>query len=398
MTPSKTPAPGRPRGFTLLELLVGAVTTTIILSAVAVTFVGVQGSFQAESRIKVAVEGLRTATGFIEQRVRLAGYGVDPRFAFDFNAAALPAGAKANYTLVFGPDVPKSVTDDLAFRYRDAAWMRRGRYAGSGGIQLETKSTFGMDFPKGQRFIVSCMGGRDYLVLKAGEGGVSKDVNASANFTVDETLSSTSADSKCLYRTGDLSPFILLLHEVRIRIVDVEGRPFLMAFQGLDELDVARAVPLAADVESFQVAYVMNRPPLEGRNATLSAVDSKSPSPNWVLGDVNSVNTDRFPDPSATPMPLYQLPYDDAARYNRHPGNIRAVRVSIGIRSTSAEPNGRRAFERVDLEDSGEAGLADGYYLTNMTTTVRVPNLLSRSAFNPPVGDPATTGLNVWGG
>jgi type IV pilus assembly protein PilW len=32
-----------------------------------------------------------------------------------------------------------------------------------------------------------------------------------------------------------------------------------------------------------------------------------------------------------------------------------------------------------------------------MTTTVRVPNLLSRSGFNPPVGD-ETPGSNVWGG
>jgi type IV pilus assembly protein PilW len=82
MAQLKTPPP--PRGFTLIELLVGAVTTTIILSAVAVTIMGVQASYQTESRIKVAVESLRTATNFIEQRMRMAGYGVEPRIAFDF--------------------------------------------------------------------------------------------------------------------------------------------------------------------------------------------------------------------------------------------------------------------------------------------------------------------------
>jgi type IV pilus assembly protein PilW len=385
------------RGFTLLELLVGAVTTTIILSAVAMTFMGVQGSYQSESRVKMAVEGLRTATNFIEQRLRLAGYGVDPRFAFDFNAAVLPSGAKANHTLVFGAGVPPTVTDDLAFRYRDAAWMRRGYYAGAGGIQLASGTTFGMNFPKGQRFVVSCVGGRDYLVLKAGAGGVSKDANASANFTVDTTLSSVSTDVPCLAKQGETSPFILLLHEMRIRVMDLGGRPFLMAFQGLDELDLTRAVPLAADVESFQVAYVMNRPPVGGPNAGLPAVDASSSVVNWVMGDMGSADADRFPAPTAVPAPLYRMPYDDPARYNRHPANIRAVRVSIGIRSTSPEANGRRAFARVNLEDSGEATSEDGYYRTNMTTTVRVPNLLSRSAFNPPVGDPLT-GLNVWGG
>jgi type IV pilus assembly protein PilW len=388
LTPSR-------RGFTLIELLVGAVTTTIILSAVAMTFVGVQGSYQSESRVKVAVEGMRTATNFIEQRLRMAGYGVDPRFAFDFNAAVLPANAKANHALVLGPGLPNSVTDDLAFRYRDPSWMRRGSYAA--GIQLQAGSLFGMNFPTGQRFIVSCLGGRDYLVLKAGVGGVSKDSNASGNFTVDAALSSVPADTPCLAKQGEAAPFILLLHEMRIRIMSQGGRPFLMAFQGLDELDMTRAVPLAADVESFQVAYVMNRPPVQGPNANLPAVDASSSVVNWVMGDMGSADGDRFPDPTTLPVPLYRMPYEDAARYNRHPANIRAVRVSIGIRSTSPEANGRRAFPRGVLEDSSESAPADGFYRTNMTTTVRVPNLLSRSAFNPPVGDPLS-GLNVWGG
>ncbi|HEX8440466.1 PilW family protein [Archangium sp.] len=397
MAQSKTPPPSPPRGFTLIELLVGAVTTTIILSAVAVTVMGVQASYQTESRIKVAVEGLRTATSFIEQRMRLAGYGVDPRIAFDFGTTVLPSNLKANYSVVLGTGIPNAVTDDLAFRYRDAAWMRRGRYAGASGIQLETGSTFGMNFAKNQRFIVSCRGGESYLVVKAGASGVSKDAAQASGLTVDKALSSVADDEACLGRTGDQAPFILLLHEVRIRVVNLGGRPFLMAFQGLDELDMSTAVPLVADVESFQVAYVMNRPSPTSTHAKLDAVDKTSTGPNWVLGDVGSVATDRFPDVMASPAPTYKTPYEHASRYNRHPANIRAVRVSIGVRSTSREPNGRRAFERVNLEDSTEAAVADGFYRTNTSTTVRVPNLMSRSAFNPPVGDQAS-GLNAWGG
>jgi type IV pilus assembly protein PilW len=394
--PNSSPA-HPPRGFTLVELLVGAVTTTIILAAVATAFMGVQGAFQRESRIKVAVEGLRTATGFIEQRLRMAGYGVEPRFAFDFDGGPLPLGAKSNYTVVFGGGVPNSVTDDLAFRYRDAAWMRRGHLEGSTVILEGTGSTFGMDFHKGQRLIVSCVGGQDYVVMKAGPEGVSGDINATSSFMVDSDLSSVPLDTPCLSRTGNNAPYLLLLHEMRIRIVAMDGRPFLMAFQGLDELDMSTAVPLAADVESFQVAYVMNRPPPGSPHATAPAVDSDSPVANWVLGDIGSAGTDRIPDPDAEPVPLFKHPYESPARYNRHPANIRAVRLSLSIRSTSPEPGGRHAFERVDLEDSGELGPADGYYRTNMTTTVRVPNMLSRSTFNPPVGD-ESTGLNVWGG
>jgi type IV pilus assembly protein PilW len=397
MALSKTPPPSPPRGFTLIELLVGAVTTTIILSAVAVTVMGVQASYQTESRIKVAVEGMRTATNFIEQRMRMAGYGVDPRIAFDFGTTVLPSNLKANYSMALGTGLPNAVTDDLAFRYRDAAWMRRGRYAGASGIQLEPGASFGMDFPMNQRFIVSCRGGESYLVVKAGAAGVSKDATQASSLTVDTALSTAAEDEACLGKTGEQSPFVLLMHEVRIRVMNLGGRPFLMAFPSLDSLDLATAIPLVADVESFQVAYLMNRPPPTGTLSTLPAVDASSAGPNWVMGDMGSVDTDRFPDVAATPVPTYKTPYEDAARYNRHPANIRAVRVSLGVRSANREPNGRRSFERVNLEDSTEAATADGFYRTNTTTTVRVPNLMSRSAFNPPVGD-QESGLNVWGG
>jgi type IV pilus assembly protein PilW len=395
MTRSSTPSPSTPRGFTLLELLVGTVVTSIILAAVAVSIMGVQASYQTESRITVAVEGLRTGTNFIEQRLRLAGYGVDPRFAFDFKTAVLPANAKANHVITLATGVPPAITDDLAFRYRDPAWMRRGTY--SSGINLADNATFGMSFPKGQRFIISCEGGKNNLVVKAGAGGVSKDAKSAANFEVDTALSTIPANDGCLTKEGQAAPFVLLLHEVRIRVVALEGRPFLMAFQGIDELDMSTAVPLMADVESFQVAYMMNRPPPTGTNSALEPVDKASPVANWVLGDVGSADSNRHPDPSVRPEPVYRLPYDDPARFNRHPANIRAVRVSIGVRSATREPNGRRAFARVDLEDSGEAKPADGYYRTNISTTVRVPNMMSRSAFNPPV-DGSVAGLNAWGG
>jgi type IV pilus assembly protein PilW len=399
MAPSRNSQALAPRGFTLLELLVGTATTTIILAAVAVSFAGIQGSYQTESRIKVAVEGVRTATHFIEQRVRLAGYGIDPRFAFDFAPTALPGHAKANHTLVFGEGVPKSVTDDLAFRYREPAYLRRGRFLGAAGVVLESDS-FGIDLVKGQRLIVSCNNGKRQLVLKVSGGGVSKHQGASSNVTVDRALSTTEPDDTCLVKTGQDAPYVMLLHEVRLRIMDLGGRPFLMAFQGLDELNMETAVPLAADVESFQVAYLMNRPPQEGPNALLPPVDVASEEPNWVLGDVDSADKDRFPEPRdpLKPEPQYKDPYDAPIRYSRHPANIRAVRVALSVRSTSRESSGRRGFERGDLEDSGEISPPDGYYRTNMTTTVRVPNLLSRSGFNPPVGDIHPAGSNVWGG
>ncbi|HSP77456.1 MAG TPA: PilW family protein, partial [Myxococcaceae bacterium] len=308
----------------------------------------------------------------------------------------LPGSTKTNHELLL-PDAPSAFTDDLAFRYRDPAWLRRGKW--DGGLQLLDDAEFGMDFPPGQRFAISCIGGSEVLVVKAGAAGVARTEKSSSSFTVDSKLSTTTVGASCLQREGEGAPFVMLIHEVRVRVTAIDGRPFLVAYPSIDELDDSRAVPLVADVESFQVAYVMNRPPPGSAHSALPPVDIASGAAvaNWVLGDTGSVPSDAHPDPTLLAAPLYETPYDDALRYNAHPANIRAVRVNIAVRSARREPNGRLAFERVDLEDSSEAAPPDGYYRSNLTTTMRVPNMLSRSSFNPPLGD-SSSALNAWGG
>jgi len=218
---------------------VGAVVTSIILTAVAVSIMGVQGSYQSESRIMVAVDGMRTATSFIEQRLRMAGYGVDPRFAFDFGTAVLPSNNKANHVISLGTGVPTAITDDLAFRYRDAAYLRRGRFMGAAGLQLES-GTFGVDLHKGQRLIVSCNNGKKYLVLRVNTGGVSQNLGASSNFTVDPALSSITPDETCLTKAGALdAPYIMLMHEVRLRIKLAQGGDARTLAQGMDGVEMA---------------------------------------------------------------------------------------------------------------------------------------------------------------
>ncbi|MBM7114673.1 prepilin-type N-terminal cleavage/methylation domain-containing protein [Archangium primigenium] len=393
-------SPRTPRGFTLIELMVGTVTTTIILAAVALTVLAVQGSYQTESRIQVAVEGSRTAISFLEQRLRLASYGVDPRFAFDFGTDALDSHVKSNEVIALGDDVPVSVTDDLALRYRDPAWLRRGSLDGT-RLLLEDGDVFDTAFPEGQRFILACKGSGNSVVLRLGAGGLSKGSSETSNFTVDETLSTSRRSEACLSKRDSTMPMVLLLHEVRVRIVDLNGRPFLMAFSTLENLDPAKAVPLAADVESFQVAYLMNRPQPDSAFRMAPAVDASSNPANWVLGDVGSAETERMPNPGAVPVPRFGTSYDDASRYNAHPANIRAVRVSVTVRSTNPELRGRRGFLRVDLEDSPEHATEDGYYRTTLTTTVRAPNMMSRSAFIPDLSrsdEPEQSNRLVWGG
>lgn len=371
-------------------MLTGAVVMSIIMGAVATSFIAVQGSFHAESQIKSSVEGARTAVSFLERNLRLAGYGVDPQFVFDVGTTTTVT-SKSNMSLtISGTDT--AVTDDLAFRYRDPAWMRRGKLE-SNKISLESGTTFGAAFKQGQAFIVSCRASPLYTVVKADAAiaDTASDVNVTA-YGAPFTTSSAS----CLTLTGDRAPFVMMLHELRVRIRMIGGRPYLVAYRNLNDPSAANDdyFPLAADVESFQVAYVMNRPATGG-----TPMDSASAPMNWVLGDTGSAAADALPVITSGARPTYDSGYQDAVRYNKDPANVRSVRITIATRSSRKETKGRKAFQRVDLEDSAEGvTTADGYYRTNVTTTVRVPNLASRTSFNPPVSSAEPTDPNVGGG
>ena len=393
--PSASRARSLRRGVTLLELLVGTVITTIILAAVGMAVVAVQRSYVVETQVKGAVESGRGGMSYLERSVRLAGYGVDPRFAFDFTPTNVPGGTKDNFGLTL-PTGEKVVPDDLAFRYRAPAFLRKGSIVGT---QLSLESACGVKLRAGQPLIVSCKGGQEYVVARL-SAAVNDATSISAPVVSYGSPFPAIGAQECLGRGGTDAPFVMLLQEVRVRLLVQDGRSFLVAFRDFNAVaGNTNFVTLAQDVESFQVAYVMNRP----RPDTLvtpapTAVDAASTPANWILGDVGSNPANTMPNP-ATQAPLYTTPYDDALRYNNHPANIRSVRLSFALRSIDREATGRQVFRPIVLENAPTySTVPDGYFRTSITTAVRVPNMLSRSFFNPPLVSPERPDLNHNGG
>ena len=131
------------RGFTLAELLVGLVVTSIVMVAVAAVVIGIQQSYQADTETKVLTENGRTAIDYLERTVALAGYGIDPRIAFDVSSSGGTPGF-ANGEVV---------SDELAFRYRDPSYGVVGTYS-SGSLSVPSK--MGFVFPVGTLFAVTC--------------------------------------------------------------------------------------------------------------------------------------------------------------------------------------------------------------------------------------------------
>ena len=71
-------APPGPRGFTLVELLVGTAVGTIVLTGVCLVFVSQASQYQAHASRRAVQASVRQALGVMERHVRNAGYGVDP--------------------------------------------------------------------------------------------------------------------------------------------------------------------------------------------------------------------------------------------------------------------------------------------------------------------------------
>lgn len=72
------------RGFTVAELTVSMAITAIVMTLVMGTVVSQQRGFQSSETGRRAIEGGRDAMLELERSVRRAGFGVDPRYAFDF--------------------------------------------------------------------------------------------------------------------------------------------------------------------------------------------------------------------------------------------------------------------------------------------------------------------------
>lgn len=383
------------RGFTLLELMAGAVVSIIILAAVAAAVIAVGASYESESQTKSSVESGRMAVAYLERVLRYTAYGVDPRFAIDLS---IPAGS--NITKDNGANNPGQ-SDDLAIRYRDPAWLRRGTLnAGGNTLTLEAPATFGIDV-RSKALILACQGGSRWLVARAENSG--GDTTAVSSVGIDPYgapfLDNANTGLDCIQQGTAVPAFVMLMHEARFRLLDIGSRRYLVLYDRLG-LDPANAnTPfeiLASDIEDFQVAYVMNRP------GPASPFNGNTPSDgnggNWIIGDA-ATDTQQVPDATAN-APTYDTTYGDSSRFTRHPANVRMLRVTVIARSTSTDRKGRLAFPRLDVENHllGGVDRTDGYYRTSITTAVRLPNMTSRGFFLPPLSAGAADDSNLWGG
>ncbi|GHG68999.1 prepilin-type N-terminal cleavage/methylation domain-containing protein [Comamonas sp. JC664] len=394
----KRPRHRSPSGFTLIELLVGVTVSSVVLLAVAGTIIAVNDIFQNNTISKTAVEGSRVGLDYLNHTLRYAGYGLDPAIAFNFDTAGLPEERKDNFTQEV-PDWGSFVTDDLAFRYRDPVYLRRGQLDSTGAppyrLDLEPAATFGQALRQGQALMVACPGGQEFFL-----GRLAADVTADATTASLEAALPAGqpgdAPKSCM-ADSTRAPFVMLVQEKRLRVEAHGGRPYLVVKHGWAEN--ADFDPIASDVEAFQVAYLMNRPPANSACcAGLPAPDGAVGSgEGWVLGDEDAVVLPKYD--ADVPPPTYSTPYDAPLRYNMNPANIRSVSVGLTVRSARHRPSGKPEAPRKLINAFPVTG-EDMFFRSTVETSVRIPNMTSRAFFIPELRSPGVAGdiKNVWGG
>ncbi len=371
-----------PRGFTLIELLVGTAVSMLTVTAVAAAFIAFSKDVYTQEGIRGGQAGLRDAVQSLARQLRMAGYGLEPRYAF-----GLPTGWNGS---VAGATEPNN-SDRLVIRSRDVLFHAP---VASGGLSAGSVrvASLPVGLRRGQIVQVVCAGGGP-----AAYGRLRADAEASASAVVLSLETSTGTfpdlhaglESMCATTAGMPIPawlFKVDVYDYRVRLVDDDanaatpGKPYLFRGHGLGTQPDALGTPVAAGVEALRITFVRQN------------------------GQVFT------PDPAAA-APEYADPTNHPRRANNHPANTRAVRLGVVTRATLADSTQRKfnqeaaipAFDGV-AELPAPAGFRRFLYETTVfprnlrSTELPLPQYTSDTSTGACLGTAPSDGLSCAGG
>ncbi len=345
----------RPRGFTLVELLVGAAVGALVLTAIGIVFVSQASQYQAHASRRAVQASVRQALGFMERHVRNAGYGVDPDravLAYDSYDAAGDA---------HGDGFP----DGLSVHARDLYFRRLATTVGSDFLRFD--QALRRPLRKGEILLVLCPGAVRYAYVTVAETTAANATSVRLD-TSTAPVDSPAGPPGALFREharlaeacfhdGE-PPVVVKVGRTSFYVAafDEDGdpatpgtTPYLMQHRGVDlngdgRIDGGDATPIAVGVEQLQVAYILNT--LGEEAPTLVGVDGAVPwGEGWHTGTAEQ-DRPRLEDAYASPR-----------RLTAHPANIRQVRLTLVARSTQRDPQ-RPGDDVLTLGTTGHAGPA----------------------------------------
>ncbi|HYH94322.1 PilW family protein [Hyalangium sp.] len=365
----------RSRGFTLLELLVGAAVGAVVMAGISLTFISQARQYQSHASRRGVQANARQALAFMGRHLRSAGYGVNPDRAilsWDSYDAANEQQA---------PGFP----DAFVVHFRDGLFRRDAQAVASNLITLSPLQPLTEDMRRGQILLVVCVRSPNFIDPSVDENPphrfvtVGQYVPAGAVAIPLDQNPVLPLEDRPTRRPGRLfheetvpgfahpcfgraPPQVMKVTRAAFYVAmftnpnNNERKPYLMMHQGLDMptagnlqgdgvIDAADAVPVAEGIEQLQVAYVLN---------TLNTTPPTPPINNNVpiiLGVTDPMGPAHFGEaweqinpavlPSGwffNPIPIGVAATANDPRVLDHPANIRQVRMTLVARSSLPDP------------------------------------------------------------
>ena len=416
------------RGFTLIELMVSTVVASVVIAGALLLLTSQQRLQQGSTAERAMLETGRVALDEITTNLRLAGYGIDPALAFDFGPQATvsmdqaPPGAPvsaASYLCGSAVTCRDSTTgsDEIVFQYRDPSFVRALAAAPpTGGSSVTIAGPLNSPIYKGQVLQVMCFGGSQrwaYVTV-----GQFVPVNTSPGAQITIQLASATGDQiplqnqylddSCFSAVAppgslpvtfaaaakvykvDLFRYYIASYDAVGNVVangTAGARPYLMLDQGLSDASGKPVVNvIAPDVEDLQLAYVFPNSPTPGLQLMGGTAGVAVAADATGIDLAPALGTPAFSDAGESPR-----------RATQHPGNIRAVAVSLVVRS----PELHLEVPDATIPAAGNRGVtaAPPYYRRQLfETTAAVRNTDARAPYFPVYTTLPGDQYNVGGG
>src|SRR5262249_35609370 len=357
------------RGVTLLELLVTTVILAILMGAATGVLLAQNSTFMRQSGTREAREQALLALDKLRESIRMAGFGIDPQLAFDFDFYNCKLGNSAgNITQSTKCQNLKrdstSDADELVLYYRNPSYNTSATTGCPGSANLlgntwrvvsanaaapsVTLTLHPNDFiHRGRVLQIACQDASTYAYVTVSAPAsaaacsdvtVNLETNIIVNGPTGAVLSPYSRgdllNATC-FNSGQARAFLVerahfFIHQDLAN--PLRPRPYLMLDSGLDlagpggtapdgVLDDNDLIPVASDIEDFQVAYGLDQVGILQSGAGLAAnrpayVFDNSGDGIW--GDTPGVVEQLTGNPAAT------APYNLASSFT-------AANVVLGV-------------------------------------------------------------------
>ena len=375
----------RLRGFTLVEVLMAVAILGFVVAGITTVLIKQSQASTSQVQERDMEASGRLALLELARAARLAGYGITPVAAFDFDRFACTTPGSASTCPNGGRDRIDG-PDEMVVAYRDPDFARSLiSVSGAGPFTVTVDRPLTVTLKAGRIVQILCAGAGNvsYLALSADAAAGATTlvlrllVDADGYFTPTSPIAGGGANA--CFATGAM----FLVERTRYYVAaDTDGVPALFRDRGRGAQEM-----LYRGIEDLQISYDIGQPPIASAFAAGGATPAAAPgcvdsgTATWSFGSCVGV--------AGTPIELAVQPdwqndaYDSANRYTGHPVNIRTVNINVVARAIQASPDG--TGDPLPILGNRAARVADNFHRTVLSISEQPANLLARALFLPPV-------------